>query len=131
MASSALHTPSSEVSAEQEKGYTSVAWNDVQGRNSKTEANLDLDREGEEHGYVLDASDLRHSLHLPDGAPIKTASDGHTVLIPQPSDDPQDPLNWPLRKKNLIMLVVSLVSCTADFGSAIGAVTLLPQAQYV
>jgi hypothetical protein len=68
-------------------------------------------------------------------------------LIPQPSDDPNDPLNWSQTKKNIILGVVSftgmLIRSTApidiqklnndaallpDYGSATGAVTLIPQA---
>jgi len=62
----------------------------------------DLDQQGEREGYVLDAS-LGHAstLHL------KTTKDGSTILIPQPSDDPNDPLNWSQTKKNLILAVVS------------------------
>lgn len=40
----------------------------------------------ENEGYVIDDSE--------GGEGIKYAKDGHTRLIPQPSDDPQDPLNW-------------------------------------
>ncbi|KAL9109228.1 MAG: hypothetical protein Q9227_006153 [Pyrenula ochraceoflavens] len=124
---SSLYTSSSGVSSKQDKVYAAQAWKNIQERDASRGRNIDLDREGEEHGYVLDAWNLRRSLGLPDGAAIKTTHDGETVLIPQPSDDPQDPLNWPLRKKNLILFIVCLVSFTADFGSAIGAITLLPQ----
>ncbi|WEW60314.1 hypothetical protein PRK78_005799 [Emydomyces testavorans] len=36
------------------------------------------------------------------------------ILVPQPSDDPNDPLNWPLWRRDLILAVLSLVSviCT-------------------
>lgn len=30
------------------------------------------------------------------------------ILVPQPSDDPDDPLNWPTWKKDLILLIVGL-----------------------
>jgi hypothetical protein len=30
------------------------------------------------------------------------------ILIPQPSDSPNDPLNWPQWKKEMILLIVSL-----------------------
>lgn len=30
-----------------------------------------------------------------------TGRDAHIVLVPQPSDDPNDPLNWPRWKKHL------------------------------
>ncbi|KAH7033746.1 major facilitator superfamily domain-containing protein [Microdochium trichocladiopsis] len=73
------------------------------------------------NGYIADASaDNRGNL--------KTAKDGHTVLIPQPSDDPNDPLNWGTVKKHVVLLTVSLAASLPDFGSAVGAVTLLPQA---
>lgn len=35
---------------------------------------------------------------------LKTAKDGMTVLIPQPSDDPNDPLNWSWGKKHAVFL---------------------------
>ena len=34
-----------------------------------------------------------------DGASLKLAKDGITVLVPQPSDDPDEPLNWSWTKK--------------------------------
>jgi hypothetical protein len=68
----------------------------------KGEINEDLDHVGEIEGYVLDAqagnASLRH---------LKTTKDGSTILIPQPSSDPNDPLNWSQTKKNIILAVVS------------------------
>jgi hypothetical protein len=37
---------------------------------------------------------------------LKTAKDGTTVLIPQPSDDPADPLNWSWGKKHMVFLTL-------------------------
>ena len=91
---------------------------------------VDLEQIGEKEGYVLDEEHLRKTLNIPDSAIIKTAADGKTVLIPQPSEDPQDPLNWPAWKKTVILYIVSLTAFTGDYGSAIGGITLLPQAQY-
>ncbi|EEP82993.1 conserved hypothetical protein [Uncinocarpus reesii 1704] len=36
------------------------------------------------------------------------------ILVPQPSDDPNDPLNWPLWRRDLILAILSLASviCT-------------------
>jgi len=90
---------------------------------------LDLEQIGEKEGYVLDEANLRRTLNIPDSAAIKTASDGKTVLIPQPSDDPADPLNWSAGKKATVLYIVSLIAFTCDYGSAIGGITLLPQAQ--
>lgn len=36
-------------------------------------------------------------------ANVKLAKDGRTVLIPQPSDDPDDPLNWSFTKKHMVL----------------------------
>ncbi|KAI1301066.1 major facilitator superfamily domain-containing protein [Xylaria venustula] len=60
---------------------------------------------------------------------VKLAKDGHTRLIPQPSEDPADPLNWNQRKKNLILFIVAFAALLPDYGSATGAVTLIPQAE--
>ncbi|KAK3191879.1 hypothetical protein K4F52_001922 [Lecanicillium sp. MT-2017a] len=50
-----------------------------------------------------------------DGSPEPTVTektDGKDfILIPQPSDDPEDPLNWPMRKK----LVIFACVCLAGF----------------
>ena len=35
---------------------------------------------------------------------MKRSKDGKTVLIPQPSDDPKDPLNWSWLKKHTVLL---------------------------
>lgn len=86
----------------------------------------DLDRLGETEGYVLDATVFEkehHSRHP------KTAKDGKTILIPQPSDDPNDPLNWSQSRKSLILFVISCTAFLPDYGSATGAVTLIPQAK--
>lgn len=62
---------------------------------------------------------------------LRTARDGKTVLIPQPSSDPNDPLNWSSVKKHVILFVITMVAFMPDFGSSIGIVALLPQAVYV
>lgn len=72
-------------------------------------------------GYVIDASDPEH-------ANLKRARDGHTILLPQPSSDPNDPLNWSHFKKHVILIIISMTAFLPDYGSATGAVTLLPQA---
>lgn len=56
-------------------------------------------------------------LKTSDSGTLKLASDGRTVLIPQPSDDPKDPLNWSWAKKHLVLLSLvfaSLVSMASD-----------------
>lgn len=73
-------------------------------------------------GYVADTLDERF-------VNVKTAKDGHTILIPQPSDDPNDPLNWSSARKHVILFIMSITAFLPDYGSATGAVTLIPQAQ--
>ncbi|KAG4435701.1 hypothetical protein IFR05_008813 [Cadophora sp. M221] len=38
---------------------------------------------------------------------LKLAKNGHTVLLPQPSEDPEDPLNWTSTKKHLILFTLA------------------------
>ena len=58
---------------------------------------------------------------------LKTTHDGRTVLTPQPSSDPNDPLNWSQWKKMVVLLVISATAFLADFGSSMGAVTSVVQ----
>jgi hypothetical protein len=76
-------------------------------RNNHFENVVDLDKLGELEGYILNP-ELGHAItrHL------KTSSDGRTILIPQPSNDPNDPLNWSQAKKNVILCVVSCTGTT-------------------
>jgi MFS family permease len=48
-----------------------------------------------------------------------TGKDANIILAPQPSDDPNDPLNWSTTKKLIIMLIIS-------FGTIIYASTFGP-----
>lgn len=88
-------------------------------RNEKLAPTVDLEELGEKEGYVLDAS--------LGGANLKTTKDGRTILIPQPSEDPNDPLNWSWFKKHLFLIIIGATSFLPDYGSAVGAVTLIPQ----
>lgn len=76
----------------------------------------------ESEGYVLDVEETG-------AAGVKLAEDGRTRLIPQPSDDPHDPLNWSWAKKHYILFIVAFAAFLPDYGSATGAVTLIPQAE--
>ena len=88
---------------------------------------LDLDQLGEKEGYVLDAEKFQAE-HADQGQ-LKLAEDKKTILIPQPSDDPEDTLNWSQAKKHLVLFIISACAFLPDYGSATGAVTLLPQAE--
>lgn len=93
-----------------------------------TTLDLDLDRVGETEGYVLDEAQLKEKLGLAPDVALKK-SKGGVVLIPQPTEDPEDPLNWSRWKKTLILLVIAVNACTADYSAATGASALIPQAQ--
>ncbi|KAK2796526.1 hypothetical protein FQN51_009306 [Onygenales sp. PD_10] len=47
-----------------------------------------------------------------------TATDLHLELVPKPSLDPADPLNWPLWRKLAILFCMSLYAFVANFTSA-------------
>lgn len=36
------------------------------------------------------------------------------VLVPQPSDDPNDPLNWSLRRRDFILAILCILSIIAS-----------------
>ncbi|KAL5335037.1 major facilitator superfamily domain-containing protein [Aspergillus crustosus] len=60
---------------------------------------------------------------------LRTAADGSTILIPQPSDSPDDPLNWSAFKKNAVLGMVIACSFLPDYGSVTGAVASNLQAK--
>ncbi|KAH6989000.1 major facilitator superfamily domain-containing protein [Ilyonectria sp. MPI-CAGE-AT-0026] len=64
----------------------------------------------------------------PGDSPLHLAADGHTVLLPQPTEDPSDPLNWPSWKKHAILLTIAWGAFCADFTSAAGSAPILVQA---
>lgn len=64
-----------------------------------------------EHNQQLNAGD--------NVAPyVKTTSDG-IILVPQPSDDPNDPLNWPLWQRDMI---TGILSISAIFATCLGSI---------
>ncbi len=89
------------------------------------ERDIDLEAWGEEHGYVLDVEVLKTI--TANWRNYQLANDGKTVLIPQPSSDPNDTLNWSRLKKHTILFVIAATAFLPDYGSATGAVTLIPQ----
>jgi MFS family permease len=83
-----------------------------------------------------------HSENLTSGLKHGSGKDSHIVLVPQPSEDPNDPLNWSSTKKLVIVLILGLGTClnaatigpllnaglfpiSLDFGVAIGKITLI------
>ena len=95
-------------------------------KTTKTTRHDPSDTTGDLDTHILDVNELGV-----EGHGLQTAHDGKTVLIPQPSSDPNDPLNWNPLKKQVTLLVITVVAFLPDFGSSIGIVALLPQAVYV
>ena len=91
-----------------------------------TDLDIDLEAWGEEYGYPLDVEVLKTI--TPKWRNYQLTSDGRTVLIPQPSTDPNDPLTWSWKNKHILLFVIAATAFLPDYGSAVGAVTLLPQA---
>ncbi|OBT97709.1 hypothetical protein VE01_05026 [Pseudogymnoascus verrucosus] len=56
---------------------------------------------------------------------LKKASDCITILIPQPSDDPEDTLNWSQEKKWVMLSVVAYCAVMPDMQAAFG-IPLVP-----
>lgn len=52
------------------------------------------------------------------GALLKRGSgkDSEVVLVPQPSRDPNDPLNWPLWQRDLILTLYAFLTLTCVGG---------------
>ena len=101
--------------------------------NGERSQNLDIERSAgpatheitsDERAHILDVSRLQIQ---PGSEDVRLALDGQTILIPQPSGDRNDPLNWSTQKKGIILIVISIVSFMPDFGSSMGIITLLPQ----
>lgn len=66
------------------------------------------------HGDSNDSASERHGdfrvVANAGSKDVKLASDGKTVLIPQPSDDPNDVLNWSAGKKYRVLLSLVIAS---------------------
>ena len=77
-------------------------------------------------GYVVDPS------RYPDNAArLKTSADGRFVLIPQPLDTDDDPLNWSPRKKWVIAAIIAYIAALADYTGGTAIITVIPQSLYV
>lgn len=53
-----------------------------------------------------------------------------TILLPQPSDDPRDPLNWSWIKKHLLLALICLGSFQCDFTSTISPAVVVQAAEW-
>ncbi|KDQ58236.1 hypothetical protein JAAARDRAFT_206902 [Jaapia argillacea MUCL 33604] len=58
---------------------------------------------------LLEELKSKGAVHAP-GAKRGTGRHSHIVLVPQPSDDPRDPLNWPRLKKELLFWSICFIA---------------------
>ncbi|KAL8951242.1 MAG: hypothetical protein Q9222_002770 [Ikaeria aurantiellina] len=72
-------------------------------------------------GYVLDP---RH--YHGDVSSLKTSPDGF-ILIPQPLDTDDDPLNWSSRRKWVIVAIIAYIAALADYTGGSAIITVIPQ----
>ncbi|EMC91141.1 hypothetical protein BAUCODRAFT_80101 [Baudoinia panamericana UAMH 10762] len=75
-----------------------------------------------------DLNPLAH-LHNTHDTHLKRSKDG-TILVPQPSDSPDDPLNWPLWRRDLITSILCLLSVIASTLSPLLAANTLTLTLY-
>ncbi|KIX97877.1 uncharacterized protein Z520_06655 [Fonsecaea multimorphosa CBS 102226] len=66
--------------------------------------------------YVYE-SEQRHAELLETAQHLKKDKTGRVILVPQPSNDPNDPLNWPIWQRDLILGILCFVSCLATTAS--------------
>ncbi len=83
---------------------------------------IEINEEAEAlEGYVVDPS------RYPDNAAgLKISVDGF-VLIPQPLDTDDDPLNWSPRKKWLTVAIIAYIAALADYTGGTAIITIIPQ----
>jgi hypothetical protein len=60
---------------------------------------------------------------------LKLAKDGHTVLIPQPTLDPNDPLNWSWKRKHMMLAIISITAFLGDYGGGAGIPLIVLQGE--
>ncbi|KAL8874295.1 MAG: hypothetical protein Q9174_000335, partial [Haloplaca sp. 1 TL-2023] len=72
-------------------------------------------------GYVVDPN--HYANHA---AGLKLSADGF-VLIPQPLETSDDPLNWNARKKWIIVAVIAYIAALADYTGGTAIITVIPQ----
>lgn len=104
------------VSSEQPKGYSSSEDRPVTQHAADTEAQAG-------GAYFVQDQEFNAQNHL------RLARDGVTVLIPQPDDNEEDPLNWSWLRKHKVLVALLLPSLLTDWGMTWG--TTLFEAQAV
>ncbi|CEQ40567.1 SPOSA6832_02194 [Sporobolomyces salmonicolor] len=111
-----MSTPAPPPQELDEKRDSLAVGDEEQGGIRRTDSELEKDG----GNLLLQVADA-------DALGLKTASDGKTILVPQPSDDPRDPLNWSPFKKHMMLVILALAAFGGDFQSGAGIPLLQPQ----
>ncbi|KAJ5217568.1 uncharacterized protein N7469_011193 [Penicillium citrinum] len=93
---------------------------------------LDVAQNVEVPGTSNIYEDAQDSIGRPSGTTLKYdwTTKEPTVLVPQPSDDPNDPLNWPLWRRDVILGILSFVTVLCTTLSSIMAANTVTIADY-
>ncbi|GAA5826175.1 hypothetical protein JCM11251_007194 [Rhodosporidiobolus azoricus] len=78
---------------------------------------------------VVDPAEARVEYGEEIASRLKTNRKGTKILWPQPTDDPNDPLNWSPTKKNIQLLILTMASFVPDFCSGLGIASLFNLAE--
>ena len=85
-------------------------------------------------GVVFDKSQLsKHDMERIDTQTLdhlKKTPDGQTILIPQPTDDPLQSLNWSWRKKHAVLFALVYCTLMTDMSSSWAIPLVITQAEY-
>lgn len=87
-------------------------------------SDYEIDRNG--HGNDFEA-DLEKQVQVGTTSIDESANSDSSFNYDE--HNPDDPLNWSSLKKHAILFSISFAALLPDYGSAVGAVTLIPQAQ--
>ncbi len=81
--------------------------------------------------YVVDTKlqDENTDASSSEAKEVRTTKDGKTALIPQPSDDPADPLNWSWGKKHQVLVALTFSALLTDWGMTWGTTLFEAQAE--
>jgi hypothetical protein len=101
---------------------TAKSDNSASLEENPTSHNIDIENSANYDGlYVVKEQNLTAN-------GLKLAKDSSTVLIPQPADDDEDPLNWSWLRKHKAFFALLLPSLLTDWGMTWGTTMFEAQA---
>ncbi|PPQ93751.1 hypothetical protein CVT25_008131 [Psilocybe cyanescens] len=103
-----------------EKSILDSVSNTRKGHEFGSEVDLFSFHEQRAGRLIIDPAEAKIELGEEVASKLKLSSDGTKVLWPQPTDSDLDPQNWSDRRKNTLLLIVTLAAIVPDFDSGIG-----------